>query len=460
MALLFAVAVCLCATPMASSQEFPFRNTSLPFDERVKDLVGRLTLEEMVAQMSHGGANNNGPAPAIPELGINPYQWGTECISGDVDAGPATSFPESIGLAAAFDYQLLYTFARAVSNEVRAKNNNYTAHGDYSFHTGLSCWSPVINILRDPRWGRNQETYGEDPWLSGYLGRAYVTGLQGNNSRYVEANAGCKHFDVHGGPENIPVSRFSFNANVTTRDWRMTFLPQFRACIEAGAWSVMCSYNSINGVPACANKELLTDILRNEWGFKGYVVSDQGAIENIMSAHHYTNSTVATAEVAVNAGTCLEDANEEDNVFASIGQAVSEGLITDATVIDAVSRLFLVRMRLGEFDPPEMNPYTKLKVEDYVQSEAHRQLSLEAAMASAVLMKNDMTMGMTLPITTPVNSACVVGPFINDPSLYFGDYSPTLMPEYIVTVQDGLQDAMISKALSYAEGCTDGPKCK
>jgi beta-glucosidase len=444
----------------AVGQDYPFHNTSLPFDQRVQDLVGRLTLQEVVSQMSHGGAENNGPAPAIPRLGINPYQWGTECLSGDVRAGPATSFPQSIGLAATFDYSLLYRFARAVSDEVRAKNNNYTSHGSYGFHTGLSCWSPVINILRDPRWGRNQETYGEDPWLSGYLGRAFVTGLQGNNSRYVEANAGLKHFDVYGGPENIPTSRLSFNAKLTTRDWRMTFLPQFRECVEAGAWSLMCSFNSINGIPACANKELLTDILRNEWGFKGYVVSDQGAIEFIQDSHHYTDSVVKTAAVAVNAGTCLEDANTADNVFSHIGDAISQGLITNDTVIDAVSRLFLVRMRLGEFDPPEMNPYTKLKVEDYIQSEAHRQLSLEAAMATVVLMKNTETMGMTLPITSPVKRACVVGPFIYDTSLYFGDYAPNKMPEFIVSVMDGLQKAKIANTINFAQGCKDQTKCK
>jgi beta-glucosidase len=187
---------------------YPFMNISLPFEDRVKDLVDRLTLDEIVPQMSRGGARFNGPAPAITRLGIHPYQWGTECLSGDVNAGPATSFPMSIGMAASMDYDMLYATAKAISDEVRAKNNDAVSKNSYAFHTGLSCWSPVLNIMRDPRWGRNQETYGEDPWLSGYLGRAYVTGLQGNNSRYLKANAVCKHFDVHGGPEFI---RYSFS---------------------------------------------------------------------------------------------------------------------------------------------------------------------------------------------------------------------------------------------------------
>ena len=185
--------------------------------------------------------------------------------------------------------------ARAISDEVRAKHNNYTANKEYMFHSGLSCWSPVINIFRQPLWGRGQETYGEDPILTSTLAKAYVTGLQGNNSRYVEAIAGCKHFDAYAGPEDIPSSRFSFSANVSTRDWRMTFLPAFQACVEANVQSVMCSYNAINGIPACAHQYMITDVLRKEWGFDGYVVSDQGAIEKIdigitFKGHHYAKN--------------------------------------------------------------------------------------------------------------------------------------------------------------------------
>uniref|UniRef100_A0A1X7UPQ3 Glycoside hydrolase family 3 N-terminal domain-containing protein n=1 Tax=Amphimedon queenslandica TaxID=400682 RepID=A0A1X7UPQ3_AMPQE len=413
--------------------EFPFRDPSLPIEERVKDIVDRLTLAQLVEQMAHGGAGNNGPAPGIPDLNIKPYQWGTECLSGDVGAGDATSFPMSIGMAATFNYDLLKQVSNATAYEVRAKNTAAVLNGSYAFHTGLSCWSPVLNIMRDPRWGRNQETYGEDPYLSSYLGQAFVTGLQGDDPTYVIANAGCKHFDVHGGPEDTPVPRFSFDANVTMRDWRMTFLPQFKACVEAGALSLMCSYNRINGVPACANKKLLTDILRNEWNFKGYVVSDQGALENIVTQHHYAPDFVTAAAEAANAGTCLEDGNSEDkdgNVFENLDDAVEKGLVSVDTLKDAVSRLFYVRTKLGEFDPPDNNnPYANIPL-SIIQSDTHIKIALQAAMESIVLMKNEFNGSPFLPLLPLANKfkrACVVGPFIKNPDTMFGDYSPTMM---------------------------------
>ncbi|XP_064392288.1 uncharacterized protein LOC135339960 isoform X2 [Halichondria panicea] len=456
LAVVLVVCSIVAASKPALKDDFPFRNVSLQIPERVKDLVDRLTLDEMVLQMSRGGASKNGPAPAISRLGINPYQWGTECLSGDVDAGPATSFPMAIGMAATFNFDIVHAVASAIGDEVRAKNNKYVSDGNYGFHTGLSCWSPVLNILRDPRWGRNQETYGEDPYLSGYLARAYVTGLQGDDERYVKANAGCKHFDVYGGPENIPISRFDFNAKVSEQDWRMTFLPPFKACVDAGAWSLMCSYNSINGVPACANKKLLTDILRMEWGFKGYVVSDQGAIEIMITNHHYTNNSVDTAAAAVNAGTCLEDANSADNVFSHIGEAVTQNKISMDTVKDAVSRLFTVRMKLGEFDPPEMNKYTKLNQSDFIQSKEHIQLAHDMAVQSFVLLKNNMDTG--LPLTKQYNLACIVGPMINNTNGFYGDYSP--IPDHVVTPLMGIRDLTKAvKQISANVGCTDGPTC-
>ena len=430
-----------------------FRDTTLSWESRVEDLVARLTLDEKVGQMAHGGAENNGPAPPITRLGIKPYQWGTECISGNVWAGPATSFPMALGMSATFNYNLVYKVAMATSIEVRAANNDYVSRDVYDFHTGLSCWSPVVNIMRDPRWGRNQETYGEDPWLSGYLARAFVTGLQGNHSRYVRVNAGCKHFDAHGGPEN---GRYSFDAKVSERDWRMTFLPQFRACVEAGSWSIMCSYNQINGVPACANKKLLTDILRKEWHFKGYVVSDQEALEHILNSHHYASSMVEAATVAVNAGTCLEDGGKWDNVFSHIGEAVRKGMIRNATITDAVRRLFMVRMRLGEFDPPGMNPYKRLNVSDFVQSDGHRKLSLQAALESFVLLKNDKARG--LPLTTPAQTACIVGPFIDNPPATFGFYVPRIMKDYVVTPLQGIkgESKIVGRdSIKSASGCKD-----
>ncbi|XP_063810454.1 uncharacterized protein LOC135035884 isoform X1 [Pseudophryne corroboree] len=435
-------------------QEYPFLDPSLPWDVRVKDLIERLSLEEMVQQMARGGAGKNGPAPAIPRLGIKPYSWNTECLRGDVQApGWATSFPQALGLAASFSPELVSKVANVTATEVRAKHNYFISVGDYDDHTGLSCFSPVINIMRHPLWGRNQETYGEDPFLSGLLAAAFVKGLQGDHPRYVKANAGCKHFDVHGGPENVPVSRFSFDAKVEERDLRMTFLPQFQACIEAGTYSIMCSYNRVNGVPACANKILLTDILRSEWGFEGYVVSDEGAIENIMEQHKYTSSFLETAVASVNAGCNLElSFNLADNVFMRVKDAVTYGNITLETVKERVYPLFYTRMRLGEFDPPNMNPYSSLDLRS-VESQEHRELAVEAAVKSFVLLKN---LGDTLPMdihSISGRKVGVIGPFADDPDGLFGDYEPHPNPQYISTPRAGISKLPVQ--VSFAAGCNN-----
>ncbi|KAH0631171.1 hypothetical protein JD844_005356 [Phrynosoma platyrhinos] len=329
MAVFYITAVLLLAH-LSRCQDFPFRDPTLPWEERLDDLVNRLTLDEMVLQMARGGAGPNGPAPPIKRLGIGPYNWNTECLRGDVEAPAwATAFPQALGLAASFSPQLIYSIANATATEVRANHNYFVSRGYYFDHTGLSCFSPVLNIMRHPLWGRNQETYGEDPFLTAELGVAFVKGLQGDHPRYVKASAGCKHFDVHGGPENVPTSRLTFDAKVEERDWRMTFLPQFEACVQAGTFSFMCSYNRINGVPACANTKLLTDVLRGEWGFQGYVVSDEGAIELIMMGHHFTHSFLETAIASVNAGCNLELAYwMKKNVFTHINEAVAKGNIS------------------------------------------------------------------------------------------------------------------------------------
>ncbi|OCT92076.1 probable beta-D-xylosidase 5 [Xenopus laevis] len=441
------LAVCL-------AQPYPFMDPSLPWDDRVTDLISRLTLEEMVLQLSRGGVKQNGPAPPIPRLGVKPYQWNTECLRGDAQApGWATSFPQALGLAASFSPELVARVANATATEVRAKHNYFMSVGIYDDHTGLSCFSPVINIMRHPLWGRNQETYGEDPYLSGLLATAFVKGLQGDHPRYIKANAGCKHFDAHGGPENVPVSRFSFDAKVEERDLRMTFLPQFHACVQAGVYSIMCSYNRVNGVPACANKRLLTDILRSEWGFKGYVVSDEGAIEYIMEKHKYTSSFLETAIEAVNSGCNLElSINLADNVFMKVEDAVKFGNITRETLKERVYPLFYTRMRLGEFDPPEMNPYSSLDLHS-VQSQEHQALALEAAIKSFVLLKNTKD---TLPLSLESikgKAIGVIGPFADDPVGIFGDYEPHPDPQYITTPRGGI--AMLPVQVRFAAGCSD-----
>ncbi|XP_064596521.1 uncharacterized protein LOC135463130 [Liolophura sinensis] len=427
--------------------DFPFRNISLSWDERVNDLVGRLTLDEIVPQMA-----KTRPAPAIDRLGIKAHDWDTECLRGDVDAGDATSFPQALGLAATFSPSIIFRVAEATSVEVRAKYNNYTKYDVHGYHKGISCFSPVINIMRHPLWGRNQETYGEDPFMNGLYAQHFVAGLQGDHPRYVRANAGCKHFDVHGGPESYPVTRFSFDAKVSTRDWRLTFLPAFRMCVEAGTYSLMCSYNRINGVPACANKKLLTDVLRGEWGFTGYVISDEGAIENIVNAHHYLNTSVQTVAACVNAGCSLELAPakiEDSDFFSHMAQAVQEGMLTMNTVKEMVKPLFYTRLRQGEFDPPEMNPYNRIDL-TVIESEPHIALSREAAVKSFVLLKNNNF----LPINTPsqYEKVSVVGPMSNNASQLFGDYPPNSPHDYIVTPYVGLKS--IWPTLSMTNGCS------
>ncbi|KAK7108531.1 uncharacterized protein [Littorina saxatilis] len=430
--------------------DYPFNNVSLPWEDRVHDLVNRLTLEEIQDQMAKGGGGkNSGPANPIERLGIGRYQWVAECLRGDGYApGNATAFPQSIGLAAAFSPELIFRVAEAAAVEVRGKHNDLVKQGDFDMHTGASCFSPVINIMRDSRWGRNQETYGEDPYLSGVYATNFIQGLQGNDTRYVRASGGCKHFDVHGGPENIPVSRFSFNAEVSEEDWRMTFLPAFRKCVEAGSYSLMCSYNRINGVPACANEKLLTDITRKEWGFKGYVISDEGAIENIISQHHYLNNSVDTVAACVNAGCNLElSGYNADPVYLSLVEAIHQNKVSEATVRERVSPLFYTRMRLGEFDPPEMNPYSKLSSAD-VETPEHKALAVEAAMKSFVLLKNNGV----LPLRN-VGTIAVVGPMANNASQLFGDYAPNTPAEDISTPLDGLSG--IANKTQFAPGCDD-----
>ncbi|XP_005113328.1 xylan 1,4-beta-xylosidase [Aplysia californica] len=437
--------------------DFPFRNTSLPWNERVDDLVSRLTLEEIQVQMARGGAGElGGPAPAIPRLGIGAYQWDTECLRGDVFAVEnATGFPQAIGLAATFSREILHKVARATGQEVRAKYNDFVKRGIFATHSSASCFSPVINILRDPRWGRNQETYGEDPYMTGILAENFVKGIQGNDSRFIMTSAGCKHFDVHGGPENIPVSRFSFDAIVSDTDWRMTFLPAFKKCVEAGTYSVMCSFNKVNGVPACANKKLLTDILRTEWNFKGYVVSDQGAIENVILTHKYCNNSVDTVATCINAGMNLELSNDIPRpVYLSMIDAIQQRKLSEDLVRERIKPLFFTRMRLGEFDPVKDNPYAQLGM-DQVESAEHQQLAVTAAMKSFVLLKNQ---GSILPLQKgEFSKVAIIGPMANDFEQQIGEYQPFQDRSFSTTPLDAVRS--LYPNAKYGQVCNDSTPC-
>ena len=435
---------------------FPFRNISLDWSVRVDDLVSRLSAHEIIDQMAYAGGWNEGVTPAIPRLGILPYSWGTECLRGDISEN-STGFPQAISLASTWNKELVKAVANATAYEVHAHYNQYSKEGLYGVHRGLSCFSPVINIMRHPLWGRNQETYGECPYLSGMFAIYFVHGLQGPPSaRYLNTNAGCKHFDAHNGPENIPESRFSFDVKLSEFDWRSTFLPAFHACVNAGSYGIMCSYNSINGIPACANTRLLTEILREGMNFTGYVVSDDDALVFMNTAHHYVQTNEEAAIAALEAGVNLELADSPGaTMFELLHQAYNEGKINNQTLIERVKPLMYTRMRLGEFDPSEMNNYTQISME-VIQSEPHRILARQTTLQSYVLLKNQENL---LPIRDPsiYPRVLFLGPMSNNPVQQYGDYSPVVNPTYVTTPLSSLQDSFSNT--SYNEACLDGTTC-
>jgi beta-glucosidase len=384
----------------------PYLNPAVPIERRVDDLVSRMTLEEKVSQMMN-------VAPAIPRLGIPEYDWWNEALHGVAFSGVATVFPQAIGLGATFDPQLVNRVASVISEEARAKYNEAQRRGNRARFFGLTFWSPNINIFRDPRWGRGQETYGEDPYLTGRLGVAFVKGLQGDDPRYLKVVATPKHFAVHSGPEP---ERHRFDAQAFERDLRETYLPAFRATItEAKAASIMCAYNRINGEPACANTHLLGDMLRSEWGFNGYVVSDCGAIEDIYRRHHFMKTPEEASALAVKRGTDLECGD----TYRSLVSAVKQGKISEAEIDRAVKRLFEARFRLGMFDPPDIVPYSKIpfSANDSIE---HRQLALEAARESIVLLKNENN---TLPLSKDIKTLAVIGPNADSMQVMLGNYN-------------------------------------
>ncbi len=399
-----------------------YLNTDLSPQERAADLVSRMTLAEKVSQMVHTAA-------AVPRLGVPAYDWWNECLHGVGRAGIATVFPQAIGLAAMWNPDLLHRIAVAISDEARAKHHDHIRRtgGDSAWYYGLTFWSPNINLFRDPRWGRGQETYGEDPYLTARLGLAFVTGLQGDNPKYLKLVATPKHYAVHSGPE---ADRHHFDARVDARDLRETYLPHFRACVqEGGAWSVMPAYNRTNGEACGASKTLLQQILREEWGFPGYVVSDCGAIGDIYLHHKLVETKAEAAALAVKAG-C--DLNCGDT-YCALEDAVRLGHITEEELDTSLRRLFEARFRLGMFDPPEQVPYAGIPIE-VNDCEAHRELAREAARQSIVLLKNE---GGLLPLKPGLKRILVLGPQADDVETLLGNYNGT--PSRAVTPLAGLR---------------------
>ena len=405
------------------AQRPAYLDESLPFEQRARDLVSRMTLEEKVSQMKD-------VAPPIARLGVPEYNWWNEALHGVARSGLATVFPQAIGLAATWDDSAMFRVASVISDEARAKYHEYLRHGSHERYQGLTFWSPNINLFRDPRWGRGQETYGEDPFLTGRLAVQFIRGLQGDDPRYLKTIATVKHFAVHSGPEP---ERHTFDAVVSERDLRETYLPHFEAGIrEGGAYSLMCAYNRIDGKPACASDLLLKDILRGEWKFPGYVVSDCGAIDDIYLRHKVVSTAPQAAALAVRTGTDLDCGR----VYPHLVAAVKQGLITEAQIDTSVTRLFLARFKLGMFDAPEhvrwaATPFAVL------DQPSHRELARRVARESMVLLKNDR---QTLPLRKDLKTVAVIGPNADQPGMLVGNYNGT--PADPVTPLRGIRQAV------------------
>jgi beta-glucosidase len=400
-----------------------FRNPALPFVERARDIVSRLTLEEKVRQMQD-------VAPAIERLGIPEYNWWNEALHGVARSGLATSFPQAIGLAATWDDSLMLRVATVISDEARAKYHEYLRHDSHQRYQGLTFWSPNINLFRDPRWGRGQETYGEDPFLTGRLAVQFIRGMQGDDPTYLKTVSTVKHFAVHSGPEP---ERHTFDAVVSERDLRESYLPHFEAGIrEGGAYSLMCAYNRVFGKAACGSDLLIRQILRGEWKFPGYIVSDCGAIDDMYLRHHVAKTVAEASAAAVQAGTDLSCGQE----YASLADAVKQGLITEAAIDSSLTRLFLARMKLGMFDPPERVRWTQIPY-SVLDQPAHRDLARKAAQESIVLLKNR---GGVLPLRKDLGAIAVIGPDADNREMLLGNYEGS--PSDSVTPLRGIREAV------------------
>jgi beta-glucosidase len=428
---------------MAVAQQGPkpaYLNPSLPAEQRAADLVHRMTLPEKATQLVN-------QARAIPRLGVPAYDWWSEALHG-VAVDGTTEFPEPIGLGATFDPAAIHQMAIAISIEGRIKHAQDERAGHSNIFEGLDFWAPNINIFRDPRWGRGQETYGEDPFLTARMGVAFVTGMQGDDPRYYRVISTPKHFDVHSGPET---TRHTADVIVSKHDEMDTYLPAFRATVtEAKADSVMCAYNSINGQPACANQFLLENQLRGKWGFKGYVVSDCGAVLNIFDGHHYKPTQAQASAISLQRGMdneCVDFTTKvtDDHDYKPYLDAVKGGYLKESDIDIALIRLFTARIKLGIFDPPSMVPYSKID-ESQLNSAAHRALALKLANESMVLLKNDGV----LPLKTSGIKIAVVSPLADQTKVLLGNYNG--IPTHTVSILEGLRAEFPAATIHYVPG--------
>jgi beta-glucosidase len=410
-----------------------YLDPAAPLDTRIADLIGRMTLQEKIDQLSS-------TAPGIPRLEVPAYDWWNEALHGVARAGRATVYPQAIGLAATFDPALMGRISSAIADEARAKHNASVKAGVRERYRGLTFWTPNINIFRDPRWGRGQETYGEDPFLTATMGVAFVKGLQGDDPQMLKAAACAKHFAVHSGPES---QRHSFNAVASPKDLNETYLPAFHALVDAGVETVMCAYNRTNGEPCCGSKALLVDTLRGAWGFKGHVVSDCGAISDIDRGHKVTASSAESAALAIKTGTDLACTS-----YRPLKDAVDQGLVREADIDAALTHVLRTRFRLGLLDPPDRNPYANI-AENVIASPEHRALAREAAVKSLVLLKNSDHL---LPLRKNLRKVFITGPLAADAQVMLANYYG--VNEDVATVLEGIA-GKVSAATSvlYEPGC-------
>jgi len=417
-----------------------YLNTALAAEQRAADLVHRMTIEEKVTQLVN-------QARAIPRLNVPAYDWWSESLHGVATNG-TTEFPEPIGLAATFDTDAIHRMAIVIGTEGRIKHVQAVRAGHSNIFEGLDFWAPNINIFRDPRCGRGQETYGEDPFLTARMGVAFVTGMQGEDPKYYRVISTPKHYAVHSGPES---TRHTADVKISKHDELDTYLPAFRATVtEAKAGSVMCAYNSINGQPACVNEFLLQDQLRGKWNFKGYVVSDCGAVRDVFEGHRFTKTQAEASAVSLRRGMdneCIDFLAKvtDDHDYKPYMDAYKEGILKESEIDTALVRLFTARMKLGMFDPPEMVPYSKID-EKELDSVKHRAMAKTLANESMVLLKND---GI-LPLKTSGLKIAVVGPLADQTKVLLGNYTGT--PTHTVSVLEGLRAEFPDAQITFVPG--------
>jgi beta-glucosidase len=429
------LAIFIISNALAQGPALPFRNTELSYDQRIDNLLKLMTPEEKVSQLLYN-------SPAIDRLGIPQYNWWNECLHGVGRAGKATVFPQAIGLAATFDDKLIERIGDAISTEARAKYNVAIRKGNRTQYMGLSFWTPNINIFRDPRWGRGQETYGEDPYLTGQMGSAFVQGLQGTNPDYLKASACAKHFAVHSGPEK---SRHRFNAEPFEKDLHETYLPAFKILIDNGVEAVMCAYNRLYDEPCCGSHFLLKKILRQDWGFNGHIVSDCWALDDIWKRHKVVETKEEAAAMAAKAGVNVNCGY----IYKHLEEAIEQGLVKEEKLDEILRPLFMTRLKLGLFDPIGSLPFDTIGPE-WVNCKSHKLLAYEAAVKSIVLLQNRDSI---LPLDKKkVKNIFVTGPTAANIQVLAGNYNG--WSGEMVTFLEGIVDEVdAGTAVDYSQGC-------